>query len=95
VSLLIGHIDFDEFLERLRPPMSKSRINLINMAFAKLDKNGDGKVEASDLKGVYDVKKHPKFLNGEWSEEVILRKFLETFDTKGQEDGVVNNYDIL
>ena len=36
------------------------------------------------------MRKHPKFLNGEWSEEQILRKFLDTFDTKGKEDGVVS-----
>lgn len=44
----------------------------------------------SDLKGVYDVRRHPKFLNGDWSEDVILKKFLDTFDTKGSEDGVVS-----
>lgn len=37
-----GHIDFDEFLEQLRPPMNKSRTNLILQAFNKLDRNGDG-----------------------------------------------------
>ena len=29
-------------------------------------------------------------MNGEWSEEQILRKFLDTFDTRGSEDGTVN-----
>ena len=32
----------------------------------------------------------PQYLNGEWTEEQILRKFLDTFDTKGSEDGIVN-----
>ncbi len=40
--------------------------------------------------GVYDVRKHPKYMNGEWTEEQILKKFLDTFDTKGSEDGVVS-----
>lgn len=39
---------------------------------------------------MYDVRRHPKYLNGEWSEEQILKKFLDTFDTRGSEDGVVN-----
>lgn len=90
-----GFIDFDEFLERLRPPMNKSRTDLIIKAYNKLDKNGDGKVTVQDLKGVYNVSKHPKFLNGEWSEDQILRKFLDTFDTKGQEDGVITREEFI
>jgi Ca2+-binding EF-hand superfamily protein len=70
--------------------MNKGRIDLINQAFARLDKNSDGKIEIADLKGVYNVTKHPKFLNGEWTEDQILKKFLDTFDTKGAEDGVVS-----
>lgn len=70
--------------------MNKSRINLIVQAYNKLDKNSDGKITVADLKGVYNVSKHPKYLNGEWTEEQILRKFLNTFDTKGQEDGIVS-----
>jgi len=30
------------------------------MAYAKLDKNSDGRIDISDLKGVYNVTKHPK-----------------------------------
>ena len=41
--------------------------------------------------GVYIVKNHPKFQNGTWSEDQVLRHFLDTFDTKGQEDGVVSS----
>jgi hypothetical protein len=40
--------------------------------------------------GVYDVRRNPKYLNGEMSEDQILRNFLNTFDTKGKEDGIVN-----
>jgi Ca2+-binding EF-hand superfamily protein len=69
--------------------MSKHRIDLIIQAYNKLDKNKDGTISVEDLKGVYNVSKHPKFLNGEWTEDQILRKFLDTFDTKGSEDGKV------
>lgn len=84
-----GTLDFDEFLEKLRPPMPKCRLDLINQAFNKLDKTKDGTITIADLKGVYDVRKHPKYLNGEWTEDQILKKFLDTFDTKGSEDGVI------
>jgi hypothetical protein len=40
--------------------MNKGRLELINMAYAKLDKNSDGRIDISDLKGVYNVTKHPK-----------------------------------
>ena len=36
-----GTIDFDEFLVKLRPPLSKSRQALIKKAFHKLDKTGN------------------------------------------------------
>ena len=71
--------------------MSKARIDLVLQAYNKLDKNKDGSLTIDDLKGVYNVKQHPKFLNGEWSEDQILRKFLDTFDTKGKEDGKVED----
>ena len=34
-----------------QPPMSKSRISIIEKAFAKLDKTGDGIITVEDLKG--------------------------------------------
>merc|ERR1719232_1720276 len=51
--------------------------------FAKLDKTGDGVVTIDDLRGVYDVKNHPKYLNGEATEEELYRKFLGNFETNG------------
>lgn len=42
-----------------------------------------------DLQNVYDVRKHPKFMNGEWTKEQVLENFLKTFETKGDEDGQV------
>ncbi|XP_064605115.1 calcyphosin-like protein isoform X1 [Liolophura sinensis] len=84
-----GSVDFDEFLKALRPPMSGARKALIIQAFTKLDKTGDGFITTEDLKGVYNVKKHPKYLNGEWSEEQCLRQFLDVFDTVNNKDGKV------
>ncbi|XP_013077437.1 calcyphosin-like protein isoform X1 [Biomphalaria glabrata] len=76
-----GTIDFDEFLIRLRPAMSQNRRNLIYQAFRKLDKTGDGVVTIEDLKGVYSASKHPKYLSGEWTEDQVLRQFLDSFDS--------------
>lgn len=90
-----GSLDFEEFLKSLRPPMSNARKSLINQAFHKLDRTGDGFITVEDLKGVYNVKKHPKYLNGEWSEEQCLRQFLDSFDTPNDKDGQVTKDEFL
>ena len=43
-----------------------------------------------DLKTVYNVKKNPKFLNGEWTEEQCLQKFLDSFEVGQHKDGIVS-----
>ena len=47
-----------------------------------------------DLRGVYVVKSHPKYMNGEWNEEQILRHFLDCFDYGIHKDGVVSTFHI-
>ena len=39
------------------------------------------------MKGVYNVKKHPKFMNGEWTEERCFEEFLKTFESPDSVDG--------
>ena len=70
--------------------MSNSRVALVSLAFRKLDKNGDGKVTPEDLVGVFNVKKHPKYLNGDWSEKQIIQSFLETFQIGQHRDSTVS-----
>jgi len=70
--------------------MSQARKTLITAAFHKLDKVADGNITVEDLKGVYNVKKHPKFLSGEWNEDKCLREFLDSFDAPDNKDGVVS-----
>ena len=68
--------------------MSKMRLQLVDMAFAKLDKSGDGVVTIDDLKGVYNVKQHPEYLNGNKTESQLLQDFLKKFE-EGTPDGKV------
>ncbi|XP_028319404.1 calcyphosine-like b isoform X2 [Gouania willdenowi] len=84
-----GTIDFEEFLVMLRPPMSKARKEVVMQAFRKLDKTGDGVITIEDLRGVYNAKYHPKYQNGEWSEEQVFRTFLDNFDSPYDKDGKV------
>lgn len=59
-------------------------------AFRKLDKTGDGVITIEDLREMYNAKHHPKYQNGEWSEEQVFRKFLDNFDSPYEKDGVVS-----
>lgn len=90
-----GTIDFDEFLITLRPPMSKARKEVVMQAFRKLDKTGDGVITVEDLRGVYNAKYHPKYQNGEWTEEQVFRTFLDSFDSPYDKDGKVSKDEFL
>jgi len=90
-----GTIDFDEFLISLRPPMPRCRQELIQKAFMKMDKTKDGVITAEDLKGVYNCSQHPKFKNGEWSEERCFQEFLKTFETPNDADGTVTKEEFM
>ncbi|XP_052105628.1 calcyphosin-like protein isoform X4 [Mytilus californianus] len=80
---------FDEFLEALRPPMSQTRISIINKAFAKFDKEtGDGVITLEDLRDDYNVENHPSYKSGFFTKDQVLSEFLHVFD-KGIEDGKV------
>lgn len=75
----------------LQPPMSQARKEVVLQAFRKLDKTGDGVITIEDLKGVYNAKSHPKYQNGEWTEDQVFRKFLDNFDSPYDKDGQVKH----
>lgn len=89
-----GSVDFDEFLSMIRPPMSQGRINLVEKAFQVLDKTGDGVITIADLKGVYNARKHPKYLNGELTEAEVFQEFLKSFEM-GEADGKVTKEEFI
>ncbi|XP_030148816.1 calcyphosin isoform X2 [Lynx canadensis] len=78
-----GTLDLEEFLRALR-----AREAVIAAAFAKLDRSGDGVVTVDDLRGVYSGRAHPKVRSGERTEEEVLRRFLDNFDSS-EKDGQV------
>ncbi|XP_061886866.1 calcyphosine-like b [Entelurus aequoreus] len=90
-----GAIDFDEFLVTLRPAMSKSRKEVVMQAFRKLDKTGDGVITIEDLRGVYHAKYHPKYQNGEWTEDQVFKTFLDNFDSPYDKDGKVTQEEFI
>ncbi|XP_013792301.1 calcyphosin-like protein [Limulus polyphemus] len=81
-----GNLNFDEFLKALRPPMSQTRVNLIEQAFQKLDRTGDKEITVDDLRGVYNAHYHPKYQNGELTENEVFELFLKSFDSPSNPD---------
>lgn len=75
-----------------KPQMSKSRKEVVMQAFRKLDRTGDGVITIEDLRGVYNAKCHPKYQNGEWSEDQVFRTFLDNFDSPYDKDGKVKGF---
>lgn len=73
----------------IQPPMNEMRKQLVDKAFAKLDKTGDGVVTIDDLKGVYNVKQSKEYLNGQKTEDQLLTEFLRKFE-EGSPDGMVS-----
>ena len=72
-----------------QPAIGDSRKNLIMEAFSKMDKTEDGVITIEDLRGVYSVTQHPKYLSGESTENEILGKFLSNFESTPSPDGKV------
>ncbi|XP_041322050.1 calcyphosin-like protein isoform X2 [Pyrgilauda ruficollis] len=90
-----GTIDFDEFLVTLRPPMSNARKEIVMQAFQKLDKTGNGVITIEDLRRTYNAKHHPKYLNGDWTEDQVFRAFLDNFDSPYDKDGKVTTEEFM
>ncbi|XP_076321884.1 calcyphosin-like protein [Tachypleus tridentatus] len=84
-----GNLNFDEFLKALRPPMSQARLNLIEQAFRKLDRTGDKVITVDDLRGLYNARYHPKYQNGELTENQVFELFLKSFDSPSNPDAKV------
>ena len=76
-----GSIGYDDFLRTIRGVMNAGRKKLVQQAFNKMDRDGNGWLDINDIKGVYTAKTHPDVLAGRKSEEQVLMDFLETFET--------------
>uniref|UniRef100_A0A0M3HLF4 EF-hand domain-containing protein n=1 Tax=Ascaris lumbricoides TaxID=6252 RepID=A0A0M3HLF4_ASCLU len=70
--------------------MSQSRLAVIDLAFKKLDKTGDGVITVDDMKGIYNAERHPQFISGEKTREEVFAQFLKNFEVGGHVDGKVS-----
>ncbi|GFY59291.1 crustacean calcium-binding protein 23, partial [Trichonephila inaurata madagascariensis] len=90
-----GSISYEEFLRAVRPKMSASRLKIVEKAFNKLDRTGDGIVTYHDLKDVYNVRYHPFYQNGQLSEKELFLRFLANFEVAGNPDGIVTKEEFI
>lgn len=60
--------------------MNQNRVALVQRAYGKLDKNGNGVVELEDIKNIYNAKHHPDVKLGKKTEEEVLIEFIDTFE---------------
>jgi len=91
-----GEVSIDEFLIGLRGNLNANRQEVVKQAFAKADKDKSGVFDMKDLAKVYDVSRHPKFLNGDMTKEQILKEFLGTFEPdESKRDGKVTKEEFL
>jgi len=75
-----GEVSYDEFIRTIVGEMNEFRRNLAMQAFAKMDRDGSGRIDINDIKIVYTAKKHPDVMMGYKTEEEILYEFLDTFE---------------
>ncbi|XP_048762981.1 calcyphosin-like protein [Ostrea edulis] len=90
-----GKLSYDEFLVAIRGPINKTRQEYVVKAFKKLDATRDGQITVEDIRRLYDASQHPKFQSGEWTEDQCFRRFLDSFDTPGNPDGVVTKDEFM
>jgi len=64
-----GVIEFEEFVRAIRGPINPNRKKIVAMAFKKLDKDGGGYIDLSDIRGVYKADRHPDVLSGKKTED--------------------------
>lgn len=70
-----GYVNFEEFLIGIRGKPNQRRQAIIDKAFLKLDKEGNGLIDVTDLRTIFNCSKHPKVVNGEMGEEQVFALF--------------------
>ena len=83
-----GYLSVDELMKGLRGDLTPFRQELVDMAFARLDKTGDGVVTVDDLEATFDVSQVPEVAAGKMTTRQALERFMSQWDGRDH-DGVV------
>ena len=87
-----GSVNFEEFLISIRSKPNEARQKIIDKAFQKFDKSGNGLINIRDLKGVFNANSHPKVKLGEITEDQVFDHFLRNFNDHTGE-GMIDIYE--
>lgn len=93
-----GKISTDDLMKLVRQSMSRWRYSIVEKVFCIVDQDRDGMVTIDDLKVGYNYKKHPKYLNGDWTCETLFNNFVGHFvpsSSVQQGDGMVSRMEFL
>ncbi|VDP84231.1 unnamed protein product [Echinostoma caproni] len=97
-------IDYREFVKGCRDFGADLTADEVREIFQTIDKNNSGSIDfeeflravrVEDLKGVYNCRSHPKFINGEKTEEELFYEFLKTFQPENDWDEKVTIEEFL
>lgn len=77
-------MNFTEF-ERVISDQALSEGNrqLVEKVFKGIDVRGDGFIDLEDVKKRFNAKFHPKYQNGEWTEDDVFLDYLRDLESKG------------
>ena len=75
-----GVLSYNEFLRAIVGEMNQRRREICTQAFNVLDESLDGVIELSEIKRIYNAKRHPDVLDGKRTEDEVLCDFLDTFE---------------
>ena len=63
---------------------------MVEKIFARLDRDGSGKIEINDVINIYDVSMNAEFVEHRKTKEQILTEFLNNCDgAQGNNDGII------
>jgi len=71
-----GSVTYDEFLKGIRGTMGPERVEMVKLAFAQLDRRGQGVVTLEDIARIYDVSGNPLVKAGKLSKVDALKAFM-------------------
>ena len=74
-----GFVNYVNFVNAIRGPMNKRRVDIVKEAFKKLDIDKSGQVEIAEIKLQYNAKKDPDVKSGKKTEEDVYTEFVESF----------------
>jgi Ca2+-binding EF-hand superfamily protein len=86
-----GTISIDEFIDGVIGPLSTLRYRLIEEAFNHLDKDGSKSLDMSEVKDMFEGKRHPECLSGEKTAEQCKVEFLNLFKAHNNASTGFNN----